>query len=58
MCDVTEIIEELQAYGVPKGRAHALVAQLIMVGEDAAVLQKEAPAKVVEWMLQRQRVRR
>lgn len=53
MPDVTAIIEELEKYGVPNSRAHLLAAKLIVIGEEAAVFQRETADKVADLQVER-----
>lgn len=55
--DVTEIVTELEAYGVPSSRARVLVAQAIAVGVEVAIYRRETADKVAEVQIERQRRR-
>lgn len=53
MPDVTSIIEELERYGVPKGSAYLIAAQLIIIGEKAAVYQRETADALADVLVER-----
>lgn len=55
MPDVTEIIEELESYGVPNARAHLLAAKLIIIGEEAAPYRRETVGVVADLEIERRR---
>lgn len=55
MPDVTSIIEELERYGIPKGRAYSIAADLIVIGEKAAIYQRETATAVAELLVERQK---
>lgn len=57
MPDVTELIEELETYGVPNAKAHLLIARAIIIGADAAVYRAETADKVAELQVERQQRR-
>lgn len=53
MPDVTSIIEELEGYGVPKGAAYMIAANLIIIGEKAAVYQRETADALADVLVER-----
>lgn len=55
MPDVTEIVQELEGYGVPNSVAHLLAARLIVIGAEAAAYRPETATKVADLAVERRR---